>query len=123
MTTSRDFLHYLQDMVDMMRTLEQLTAAMDFEQFEQDQRTKLAVTKAIEIMGEAAKNVPGPVRKRHPNIPWKQMAGMRDRLSRGYFGIDYDIVWKTATQLIPALLPQLADVLGEETRRERGTGK
>jgi uncharacterized protein with HEPN domain len=119
MRAGRDYLDYLQDMVDMMGTLAQLTAGMSFAQFEQDQRTRLAVTKAIEIVGEAAKGVPAPVRNRHPKVPWKQMAGMRDRLSHGYFGIDFDIVWKTATGLIPALLPQLADVLAEEIVRER----
>jgi len=57
------------------RTLAQLTEGMSFAQFEQDQRTRLAVTKAIEIVGEAAKGVPAPVRNRHPKVPWKQMAG------------------------------------------------
>jgi uncharacterized protein with HEPN domain len=119
MTSGRDYLDYFQDIVDMMDTVQQLVATMTYEAFLQDQRTKLAVTKAIEIIGEAAKNIPSSVRDDYPDVPWKQMSGMRDKLTHAYFGIDFEIVWKTASELIPALTPVVRDVLESEMKRGR----
>ena len=119
MTSNRDYLDYFQDIVDMMDTVQQLVAAMTYEEFLQDQRTKLAVTKAIEIIGEAAKNIPSSVKDDYPDVPWKQMSGMRDKLTHAYFGIDFEIVWKTASKLIPALTPVVRDVLESEMKRGR----
>jgi uncharacterized protein with HEPN domain len=122
MTSGRDYLDYFQDIVDMMDTVQKLVAGMTYDEFLQDQRTKLAVTKAIEIIGEAAKNIPGSVRDGYPNVPWRQMSGMRDKLTHAYFGIDFEIVWKTASELIPTLTPVVRDVLESETKRGRSAG-
>jgi uncharacterized protein with HEPN domain len=87
---------------------------MDREQFRIDQRTVYAVIHALEILGEAAKRIPDPLRIRYPAVPWRLMAGMRDRLIHGYFAIDLDVLWKTIIEDLPATRPALADALASE---------
>jgi uncharacterized protein with HEPN domain len=84
MTTSRSILDYLDDMVAAIDTVATFVAGMDRDQFRMDQRTVYAVTHALEILGEAAKHIPDPIRSRYPAVPWRLMAGMRDRLIHGY---------------------------------------
>ncbi|MBI2917088.1 MAG: DUF86 domain-containing protein [Chloroflexi bacterium] len=101
----------------MMDKVTQFIGDMCLNDFAGDDKTSFAVFRALEVIGEAAKQVPAPVRRRHPDVPWRRMAGMRDRLIHGYFGVDTEIVWETATQLVPELRPRLAQVLEEETKR------
>ena len=63
------------------------------------------------IIGEATKQIPLGIIKKYPNIPWKQMAGIRDKLMHGYFGIKYDIVWETIKLRLPELKPLIKEVL------------
>jgi len=66
---------------------ESFVAGMDFEEFLEDEKTRYSLICALEIVGEAAKKVPTAVRQRNSQVPWKDMAGMRDRLIHGYFGV------------------------------------
>lgn len=75
---------------------------------------RLAVVRAIEILGEAASRVSVETRGTLPAIPWSAIVGMRNRLSHAYFDIDYDIVWRTATDEVPAVLPALRVALIEK---------
>ena len=68
---------------------------MNYDEFVQDEKTSSAVIRKIEILGEASKNIPEFIKERYPHVPWKEMAGMRNRLIYGYFGVDYVLVWKT----------------------------
>ncbi len=68
--------------------------------------------RSLEIIGEAAKQVPEDFRNQHPNVQWKSMAGMRDRLIHAYFGVDYEIVWDVVQTRIPELRQQIASILG-----------
>ena len=117
MKAKRDVVDYLQDILDTMERVDQFVAGMDLAAFSQDARTHFAVFRALEIIGEAAKHVSPAVRRRHPAIPWKKMAGMRDRLIHGYFGVDLEIVWETAIRLVPELKPRIAAVLEAERQR------
>lgn len=117
MTEKREVLQFLQDIAEMMTHIQAFTAGMDFDAFIKDTKTNFAVFRALEVIGEAAKQIPDDVRERHPHIPWKRMAGMRDRLIHGYFGVDFDIVWETASRLIPELAPKIGKVVEVESER------
>jgi uncharacterized protein with HEPN domain len=117
MTSSRDTIQFLRDIHQMMVHIQDFVIGMTRDQFITDIKTYFAVVRALEVIGEAAKQVPNEIRKRHPDVPWKQMAGMRDRLIHGYFGIDADIVWETATKLIPELLPLIGNAISEEEQK------
>jgi uncharacterized protein with HEPN domain len=113
----RDHLDYLQDILSMIDKVEQFTADLSLEEFEENEMVHFAVIRAIEVMGEAAKHVPPEVKRRYPEVPWIRMAGMRDRIIHGYFGLDLHIVWKTATRSIPMLRPKISEILRVEVER------
>jgi len=87
---------------------------MDFTQFRGDQRTVYAVTHALEIVGEAAKRIPEPVRVGYPTVPWRLMAGMRDRLIHSYNTVDLDVLWKTIVEDLPTVRPLIAEIIRQE---------
>jgi uncharacterized protein with HEPN domain len=113
----RDHLDYLQDILSMIDKVEQFTADLSLEEFEENEMVHFAVIRAIEVMGEAAKHVPPEVKRRYPEVPWSRMAGMRDRIIHGYFGVDLHIVWETATRSIPMLRPRISEILRVEVER------
>lgn len=123
MTSKREFLDYVADIQDASRNISQFIADMTWTEFSQDQKTIYAVVRAFEIIGEAAKKVPPSVRKRHAKVPWKQMAGMRDKLIHEYFGVNYQVLWKTAKEDIPPVRPLIAKVLKKESARARRAGQ
>ena len=90
-----------------------LVAGRTRAQFEADETLVLALTRLIEIMGEAAKAVPDEITSRHPEIPWRAIASTRDRLIHGYFDVDLEVVWAIVTTDLPDLLPRLQCLLDE----------
>jgi len=97
----RDSHLYLKDILAAIERIEEFVQGMDFETFKSDDKTTSAVIRKLEIIGEAAKGVPAEIRASHSHIPWKEMAGMRDKLIHLYFGIDYDLVWATIKRRLP----------------------
>lgn len=96
-----------------MQAIEKFVEGMNFDEFVSDDKTASAVMRKFEIIGEAAKRVPDDIRIKYPQIPWKDMSGMRDRLIHFYFGIKYELVWKTIKDVIPAVMPLIKSMLEE----------
>jgi uncharacterized protein with HEPN domain len=83
---------------------------MSKEDFMQDKKTTYAVIRAIEVIGEASKNISDIVRQKYSSMPWKQMARMRDKLIHNYFGIDFEILWETVQTDIPFIEKEIKKV-------------
>jgi uncharacterized protein with HEPN domain len=113
--TGRDYIDSLQDIRAMMEKIENFTDGETQEEFLEDDMAYFAVIRAMEVMGEAAKNVPPEVREIYPVIPWRKMAGLRDKVIHGYFGVDLFIIWESATKTIPSYKPVIPKILKEET--------
>lgn len=104
----RDYLsHILAEAEYLLATSEGLTST----DFDTDETLQRAFVRSLEIIGEAAKKVPDSFRADHPEIEWRAMAGMRDRLIHDYFGVDYEIVWDVVQNHIPELRRQIAMIL------------
>ncbi|MDP1552641.1 MAG: DUF86 domain-containing protein [Methanobacteriaceae archaeon] len=106
----RDFKLYLKDILEAMNSIELFIGEMDFDEFKEDDKTSSAVIRKFEIIGEATKNLPEDIKKDYPNIPWREMAGMRDKLIHFYFGIKYELVWRTVKDVIPQIRPYLVEI-------------
>jgi uncharacterized protein with HEPN domain len=102
----------LEHMLESAHAIAQVVRDRSREDLDTDLLLRLAVVRAIEILGEAASRLSAEARAEMPEIPWASIVGMRNRLSHAYFDIDYDIVWRTATVEIPGLTPVLREALG-----------
>jgi uncharacterized protein with HEPN domain len=107
----RDYRDYIQDICDSINDIENFIKGMDFKEFSRDKKTINAVIRSIEVMGEAAKKIPKSLKDKHSRIPWKKMAGIRDKLIHEYFGIDIEILWKVAREELSPLKSLIQDVL------------
>ena len=107
-------LEYVQHILDETDYLMSETQRLSHHQFIQDETLKRAFVRSIEIIGEAAKKVPDTLRQKYSSVEWRALAGMRDRLIHGYFGIDYDIVWDVVINKIPQLQKEVEEILRKE---------
>jgi len=106
----RDYKLYLKDILAAMDSIETFVEGMSLEQFLEDDKTSSAVIRKFEIIGEAAKHIPEEILKQYPNVPWKEMAGMRDKLIHFYFGADCQLVWVTIKERLPKLKPEIKKI-------------
>lgn len=94
---------FIQDILLAIERIESFIGSMDYDAFVEDDKTLSAVVRKLEIIGEAVKQLPEEFTQLHPNIPWKQIAGMRDKLIHFYFGVDSLLVWQTVQNRLPEL--------------------
>lgn len=112
---SRSPLDYLRHIRDETVYLMAQTQGLTQEQFSRDATLQRAFVRSIEIIGEAAKQTPDDFKQKHSQVEWRAMAGMRDHLIHGYFGVDYDIVWDVVTNKIPALHQVIEEIVELES--------
>ena len=105
---------YLQHIHTETQYLLDRAQGLEKETFLHDETLKRAFVRSLEIIGEAVKQLPNDLKQRYSHLEWRAMAGMRDRLIHGYFGVDYDIVWDAVINKIPVLQREVEHILRQE---------
>jgi uncharacterized protein with HEPN domain len=114
----REFILYLEDMLQSMDRIEEYLSSLDFKKFKQTYLVVDAIIRNFEIIGEASKNTPTYIQEKYPEIPWKKMYGLRNLIAHEYFGIDYEMIW----EIVKRNLPQNRDDLIEIIKKEKARG-
>ncbi len=112
--SERADVEFLADTKEAVLRINAYTQDLSYEQFLEDKKTQDAVVRNLEIIGEAAKNISEELKKKYPQMRWKDLAGVRDKLIHHYFGVNFDIVWSIVKQELPELLLQLEEILKNE---------
>jgi len=113
MKMKRDYKLYIKDILNSVLKTEEFIGDMSYRDFIEDDKTSSAVVRKLEIIGEASKNIPKEIRMKYEEVPWSDMAKMRDKITHFYFGVDYEIVWKVIKERLPTLKQQIQKLLKE----------
>ena len=108
---ARDELLYLRHILDAINIVEEYLQGASEEQFNKTRLLQDGVIRQIEIIGEATRHISKGIRRTYPEIPWQDVAGMRDKLIHDYFGVDLEKVWLTAQEDLPILKRQVIGIL------------
>lgn len=112
----RDYRLYLKDILESIGKIEKYIGAKGFAEFCDDDLLVDGVARNLEVIGEAAKNVPPDIRDKYKDIEWKKVGGFRDILAHAYFGVDLEIVWDIVKNKLPALKKDIRLVLKDDKR-------
>ncbi len=117
--TGRSTVDYIQDIIDSIDAIFEFIGTAGYDEFIIDRKTVYATVRAIQVIGEAAKKVPDDIRDRYREVPWRNMAGMRDKVTHEYFGVQMKILWNTVKVDLPPLKNTMLQILRElETKEE-----
>jgi len=105
---------YLEDMQLAMNRIAEYVQGYDFKRFKKDYKTVDAVIRNFEIIGEASRNLDENIKIKYPDVPWKEMYYLRNRVSHEYFGVDYEIIWDVAANALPINKLQIDNILEKE---------
>jgi len=110
----REYLDYLRDIRKAVDKAIEFTEGMKYESFHKDEKTVYATLRALEVIGEASKKVPDSIKDTYPEVPWREMAGIRDKLIHDYFGVNREVVWNTVQRDIPSLRPHIQQIISDQ---------
>jgi len=108
---SRDYRDFLEDILEYTDKGMHIVKGLDYGAFQSDEEKVLAAIRVIEVIGEAAKNIPPSIRDRYPDVPWRGLARMRDKLIHVYFGVDTEVVWQTMQEDLPPLQESMKKIM------------
>ena len=104
---------YLNDILEMIADIGEFSKSLTFEEFRKDKKTVYAVIRCLEVIGEASKQIPSNVKKRYKQMPWEDIASMRNKLIHEYFGADVDIIWHTVQEDLGPLEAAAKEIVKE----------
>ena len=107
----REYEDYLRDMLENAEKALSFVEDLDYDGFHKDDKAMYAVIRALEIIGEAARQIPEDVREANSEIPWREISGMRNKLTHEYFGVNTKVVWRTVQEDLPAIISALQEML------------
>jgi uncharacterized protein with HEPN domain len=111
MKSGRTYIDYLEDIKEAIDKGLKFIEEMNFESFKEDEKTQYAVICAIEVIGEASKKIPDEIKSNYSFVPWREIGRMRDKLIHDYFGVNEEVVWKTANEDLPELKKYIAEII------------
>ena len=114
---TRDVNVYVADILECIRKVEQYTEGISCDEFLENTRDQDAVFRRLEVIGEAVKGIPQDIREKYPDIPWIQVAGLRDVLIHGYFGVKIERIWKIIEEDLPNLKRQMIRIQHDLTQQ------
>jgi uncharacterized protein with HEPN domain len=106
----KDDLVYIEHILDCIRKIKEFSDGLSIKEFKTNEMAQDAIIRNIEIIGEASKRISKDTKQTYHNIPWKEIAGMRDKLIHDYLGVDVTVIWKTVHQDIPTLEKLISEI-------------